>query len=167
MLTDEAVREYDTDAKMNPPLRSERDRAELVEALADGTVDAIATDHAPHNVDEKRVEFSRAPFGVVGLETAVSLCLDRLVHGGVIGLERMVELFTTGPARILGLDRGRLVEGADAEVTVIDLERRVRVEPRTFESKSRNTPFAGWELRGAPVMTIVGGRVAHDARDQD
>jgi len=167
VLTDEAVRDYDTDAKMNPPLRSESDRVGLCEALADGTIDGIATDHAPHHVDEKCVEFSRAPFGIVGLETAVSLCLDRLVHGGVIGLERMVELFTTGPAGVLGLDRGRLTEGAGADLTVIDPERRVRVDPRTFESKSRNTPFGGWELRGAPVMTIVGGRVVHDAREQD
>jgi len=162
VLTDEAVREYDTNAKMNPPLRREADRAELIEALADGTVDAIATDHAPHHVDEKCVEFSRAPFGVVGLETAVSICLDRLVHSGAIGLPRLVELFTTGPARVMGLAKGRLAKGAEADLTVLDLERRVTVDPAEFASKSRNTPFGGWELRGAPVLTVVGGRIAHD-----
>ncbi|MBZ5640918.1 MAG: dihydroorotase [Acidobacteriia bacterium] len=164
VLTDAAVADYDTDAKMNPPLRSEADRRALLKALADGTVDAIATDHAPHHVDEKAVEFSRAPFGIVGLETAVSLCLDRLVHAGVIGLSRLVELFTAGPARILRLDRGTLRPGKDADLTVLDLQRQVVVDPAKFRSKSRNTPFAGWSLRGAAVMTVVGGRIVHDAR---
>jgi dihydroorotase len=164
VLTDEAVRDYDTNAKMNPPLRGEADRTGLVEALADGTVDAIATDHAPHHVDEKCVEFSVAPFGVIGLETAVPVCLDRLVHGGAIGLKRLVELFTTGPAGVIGLDRGRLCTGAEADVTVLDLDREVTVDPRTFASKSRNTPFAGWKLRGCAVLTLVGGRIVHDGR---
>ena len=163
-LTDEAVAGYDTHAKMNPPLRAEADRVGLLAAIADGTVDAIATDHAPHNADEKCVEFSRAPFGVVGLETAVSICLDRLVHGGVIGLPKLVELLSCGPAAILRLDKGSLKEGADADITVIDLTREVVVAPRSFVSKSVNTPFAGWTLRGGPVMTIVGGRIVHDAR---
>jgi dihydroorotase len=163
-LTDEAVASYDTHAKMNPPLRAEEDRLALLAAIADGTVDAIATDHAPHNADEKCVEFSRAPFGVVGLETAVSICLDRLVHGGVIGLPRLVELLSCGPASVLRLDKGSLKEGADADITVIDLEREFVVAPRAFVSKSVNTPFAGWTLRGGPVMTIVGGRIVHDAR---
>jgi dihydroorotase len=136
----------------------------LLRALADGTVDAIATDHAPHHVDEKTVEFSRAPFGIVGLETAVPICLDKLVRGDVIGLSRLVELLTAGPARILRIDRGTLRPGADADVTVLDLERRVVVDPATFRSKSRNTPFAGWSLRGVAVMTLVGGRIVHDAR---
>ena len=163
-LTDEAILGYDTHAKMNPPLREESDRVALLAAIADGTVDAIATDHAPHNADEKCVEFSQAPFGVVGLETAVSLGLDRLVHGGVIGLSRLVELMSCGPARILRLDKGSLREGADADITVLDLERKVVVAPESFASKSVNTPFGGFELRGGPVMTIVGGRVVHDAR---
>ena len=132
VLTDEAVGDYDTDAKMNPPLRAESDRRALLKALADGTVDAIATDHAPHHRDEKCVEFSGAPFGIVGLETAVSLCLDRLVRPGLIDLRRMVELFTTGPAGVLGLDRGRLAAGAPANVTVLDLEREVEVDPARF-----------------------------------
>jgi len=167
VLTDEAVGEYDTAAKMNPPLRSERDRQGLLEALADGTVDAIATDHAPHHSDEKFVEFCRAPFGVVGLETAVSLCLDRLVHPGVIGLARLVELFTVNPSRILRKDSGRLAEGAAADITVIDPERRFVVRAEEFESKGRNMPFEGWDLRGGAVMTIVSGKVVHDARRQD
>jgi dihydroorotase len=164
VLTHEAVSEYDTHAKMNPPLRAESDRAALLAAVADGTVDAIATDHAPHNADEKCVEFSQAPFGVVGLETAVSVCLDRLVHGGVIGLSRLVELMSCGPASILRLAKGSLGEGADADITVLDLERRFVVTPDSFASKSVNTPFARWALRGGPVMTIVGGRIVHDAR---
>jgi dihydroorotase len=163
-LTDDAVRDYDTNAKMNPPLRGESDRQGLIEALADGTVDAIATDHAPHHVDEKCIEFSRAPFGVVGLETAVAVCLDRLVHGGALGLTRLVELFTTGPASVIGLDKGRLRQGADADVTVLDLDREVTVDPSCFASKSRNTPFAGWKLRGTPVLTVVAGRIVHDGR---
>jgi len=164
VLEQGAVGAYDTNAKMNPPLRPEEDRAGLVEAIADGTVDAIATDHAPHHADEKCVEFSLAPFGVVGLETAVSLCLDRLVHAGVIPLSRLVALFTTGPAGVLRLDKGTLRVGVDADVTVLDLDRKVTVAPATFQSKSANSPFGGWTLRGAAVLTIVGGRIVHDAR---
>lgn len=164
LLTDEAVGEYDTNAKMSPPLRSQQDLRGLQRALADGTVDAIASDHAPHHADEKCVEFSAAPFGVVGLETAVSLVLDRLLHQGVIGLPRLVELFTVGPARVLRLNKGRIAIGSDADLTVLDLERQVQVDPEQFASKGRNTPFAGWKLRGAPVMTIVGGRIVHDSR---
>jgi len=163
-LTEAAVLEQGTAAKMNPPLRSEDDRRGLLEAVADGTVDAIATDHAPHHADEKSLPLAKAPFGIVGLETAVAICLDRLVHGGVIPLRRMVELFTVGPAGILHLDEGRLQEGCRGDVTVLDLDRRTVVEPEGFASLSRNTPFSGWELRGAPLMTIVGGRIVHDAR---
>ena len=165
-LTHEAVSGYDTHAKMNPPLRAESDRQALLAAIADGTVDAIATDHAPHNSDEKCVEFSRAPFGVVGLETAVSICLDRLVHDGVIGLPRLVELLSVGPASVLRLKKGSLRPGDDADITVLDLERRVVIDPGAFASKSVNTPFGGWTLRGGPVMTIVGGRIVHDARSR-
>jgi dihydroorotase len=164
VLTEDAVLDYDTDAKMNPPLRATSDREALLKALADGTVDAIATDHAPHHTDEKCVEFSRAPFGIVGLETAVSIGLDRLVHAGVIDLSRLVELMSCGPARVLRLAKGSLRPGSDADVTVLDLDRAVTVAPQTFASKSANTPFGGWSLRGGPVMTIVGGRIVHDAR---
>lgn len=164
-LTHEAVREYDTDAKMNPPLRVEEDMQALIAGLADGTVDAIATDHAPHHSDEKCVEFSLAPFGVVGLETAVSVCLDRLVHTGAVDLSRMIELFTTGPAGILGLDAGRLAVGSRADVTVLDPDREVAVAPDEFRSKSSNTPFRDWKLRGAAVLTLVAGRVSFDGRE--
>jgi dihydroorotase len=164
-LTDEAVRqsEYDTHTKMNPPLRSESDRAALLAGLQDGSIDCIATDHAPHTIDDKRVPFDEAAFGVVGLETAVALCLDRLVGAGLIGLPRLVELLSANPARVLGLPGGSLVPGGPADVTLLDLERRARVVPERFRSKGRNTPFAGWELRGWPVATLVAGRVVHRA----
>ncbi len=161
VLDHEAVMGFDTYTKMNPPLRAAED---LLEGLADGTVDAIATDHAPHHCDEKCVEFSRAPFGVVGLETAVSICLDRLVHRDIIPLSRMVELFTTGPAGVLGLDKGKIEVGAEADITVLDLDREVTVDAGEFESKSENSPFLKWDLRGRPVLTMVDGRIIHDRR---
>jgi dihydroorotase len=161
LLTDAAVREreYDTSTKMNPPLRSESDRAALLEGLKDGTIDCIATDHAPHTADDKNVEYDQAAFGIVGLETAVALCLDRLVAGGVIALPRLVELLSTNPARVLGLPGGTLAPGAPADVTVLDLKAKRTVDPARFASKSRNTPFGGLTLRGWPAMTIVAGRV--------
>jgi dihydroorotase len=162
VLTDEVVRasEYDTSTKMNPPLRSEQDRQALIHGLRDGTIDCIATDHAPHTVDDKKVEYDLAAFGIVGLETAVALCLDRLVGPGLITLPRLVELLSTRPAAVLGLPGGTLAPGAPADVTLLDLSRRLKVDPARFLSKGRNTPFGGWTLKGAPVMTIVGGRVA-------
>ena len=159
LLTDSAVAAYDTNTKMNPPLRPQDDVDALVEGLADGTVDAIATDHAPHNINDKMLEFPRAPFGVVGLETAVSLIYDRFVRGGIITLDRMAQLFSTNPARILRLDRGTLAEGSFADITVLDPERKLKVHSENFRSRSRNTPFEGWELTGGPVMTIVKGKV--------
>ena len=164
VLTEDAVGDYDTNAKMNPPLRSEEDRQAILEAIADGTIDAIATDHAPHHADEKCVEFSIAPFGIIGLESAVPICLDRLVRPGVIDLGRMVELLSRGPAGILGLDKGRLSVGADADITVLDLERRATVGDQATFSKSSNSPFSGWTLQGAPAMTVVGGRIVHESR---
>jgi len=162
LLTDELVRtsEYDTSTKMNPPLRAEEDRQALIQGLRDGAVDCIATDHAPHTVDDKKVEYDAAAFGIVGLETAVALCLDRLVAAGLISLGRLIELLSTRPAAILGLPGGTLAPGAPADVTVLDLSRRHKVDPARFLSKSRNTPFGGWTLKGAPALTIVGGRVA-------
>jgi dihydroorotase len=159
LLTDAQVISYDTNTKMNPPLRTEEDVAGLVQGLVDGTVDIIATDHAPHNINDKMLEFDRAPFGVVGLETAVSLILDRFVRTGILSLERMVELFSTNPARILNLDLGHLRPGGWADITVLDPERAFEVHSADFESRSRNTPFEGWKLQGAPVMTIVKGKV--------
>ncbi|MGH9382083.1 MAG: dihydroorotase [Thermoanaerobaculia bacterium] len=160
LLTDEAVAErgFSTDTKMNPPLRSESDREALIRGLADGTIDAIATDHAPHHPDEKDVEFSLAPFGVVGLETAVSLCLDRLVRPGILSLSRLIELLSTGPARVLDVPGGTLAAGSPGDVTLLSLDRQVTVRRDRFSSKARNTPFEGWKLRGRPVGTILAGR---------
>jgi dihydroorotase len=160
-LTDEAVRErsYDTNTKMNPPLRSELDRAAVLEGLRNGTIDCIATDHAPHTVDDKHVEYDQAAFGVVGLETAVPLCLDRLVAAGLIDLGQLVALLSTSPARVLGLPGGTLVPGSLADLTLLDLAKRRTVDPARFESRSRNTPFGGLALRGWPALTIVAGRV--------
>jgi dihydroorotase len=150
---------YDTNLKMNPPLRHAADRGALIEGLKDGTVDVIATDHAPHHADDKKVEFDRASFGIVGLETAVSLSLDRLVHAGIVSLARMVELLSTNPARILGLPGGRLRPGDAADLTILAPDLNVTVSAAAFRSKSRNTPFDGWTLRGGVAATIVGGRV--------
>jgi dihydroorotase len=162
LLTDELVREsqYDTATKVNPPLRAEADRQVLLAGLRDGTIDAIATDHAPHTVDDKKVEYDQAAFGIVGLETAVALCLDRLVGARVIDLARLVELLSSGPARIFSLPGGTLAPGSPADVTVLDLQVKRTVDPKRFFSKGRSTPFAGWSLKGWPVLTIVGGRVA-------
>jgi len=149
---------YDTNLKMNPPLRHAGDRDALVGGLKDGTVDAIATDHAPHHADDKRVEFDRASFGIVGLETAVSLSLDRLVHAGIISLARMVELLSANPARILHVPGGRLQPGDAADLTILAPELNVTVSAAAFRSKSRNTPFDGWSLRGGVAATLVSGR---------
>ncbi|MEE2777038.1 MAG: dihydroorotase [Acidobacteriota bacterium] len=159
LLTDQAVYESGLDPgfKMNPPLRSTADREALVAGLADGSIDAIATDHAPHHPDEKLVPFGEAPFGVVGLETAVGLCLDRLVRAGVIGLPKLIDLLSCRAAVIMGLAGGTLAPGSPADITVLDLEAEWTVAADHFESKSRNTPFGGWSGKGAPVMTIVGG----------
>ena len=164
VLTDGVLTErggYDTNHKMNPPLREEADRAAMIEGLVDGSIDAIATDHAPHHPDEKALEFDNAPFGILGLETAVSLCLDRLVHRGVIGMNRLVELLSSGPARVLGVPGGTLAEGQPADVTILAPESEVTVTASAFRSKSRNTPFDGWTLKGAVAATIVGGRVVY------
>ncbi len=163
-LTDEAVRGYDTNAKMNPPLRSEDDRTAVREGLADGTIDAIATDHAPHHYDEKNVEFNLALNGIIGLETALPLTL-KLVEEQVIDLKRAIALLTCGPAGALGLAGGRLAKEQPADVTLIDPEREWTVEPDSLHSRSKNTPFGGWTMKGAATVTIVGGRVAFRRED--
>jgi dihydroorotase len=163
VLTEEACEEYDTNTKMNPPLRTPEDAEALVVGLADGTVDAIATDHAPHVPVEKEVPFDEAPFGVIGLETALPVVLDRLVRPGRIPLKRFVELFTSGPCKAMGLPGGTLAEGGPGDVTVLDLERQIVVDPAKFRSRSRNCPFAGWELTGAAAATVVGGVVKYRA----
>ena len=165
-LTDEALDgaiKYDTNLKMNPPLREAADRDAMLEGIADGTVDVIATDHAPHHADEKMVEFDRAPFGITGLETAVPLVFDRLVHAGRITAGRAIELLSTNAARVLNLPGGTLAAGSPADVVVIDPDRRVTVDAARHVSRSKNTPFHGWELRGAVALTVVGGRIVHRA----
>jgi len=163
-LTDEALGSpvpYDTNTKMNPPLREAADRDAMLQGIADGTVDVIATDHAPHHYDEKKVEFDRAPFGIVGLETAVPLSFDRLVHSGVIPLRRLIELLSVNPARVLSLPGGTLSEGAAADITVLAPDLPVRIEAAKLRSRSKNTPFDGWQLRGGVAATLVGGRIVY------
>ena len=158
-LTDEAIRGYDTNTKMNPPLREEADRQAMIDGLRDGTIDAIATDHAPHHADEKALEFDKAPFGIVGLETAIPLCVSRLIEPGLIDWPRLIDLLSAAPARILGLPGGTLAEGGPADITVIAPAAAVTVRAAALRSKSKNTPFDGWALKGAAAATIVGGRV--------
>ncbi len=156
---DVAAATYDPNWKTNPPLRSAEDVKAIQQALSDGTVDAIVSDHQPHHPDDKELDFSEAPFGIVGLETAVSLAIDRLLHGKALEVGQLVQLLSTGPAEAFCLPGGSLRKGAPGDVTILDLERRITVDPTRFQSKSSNTPFGGWELRGAPVATIVGGRI--------
>jgi dihydroorotase len=163
LLTEEAVRAGDPNAKMNPPLRTPRDVGALAKGLAAGWIDAIVTDHAPHREQDKRLGFERAPFGVVGLETAVSLILDRFVRPGLLTLQRMVMLMALNPARILKIGRGTLARGVPADITVLDPESEREVRSSGFLSLSRNTPFEGWKLRGGPAMTIVAGRIVWQA----
>ena len=163
VLTHEAVDGYRTDAKMNPPLRTQEDVDAVRAGLADGTLDTIATDHAPHHYDEKEAAFADAPNGIVGLETALGVVLSRVVGEGVIDLPTMIDRMSCQPARAFGLPGGSLAEGRPADVTVFDPEARWTVDPAAFRSKSRNTPFAGWELTGRPAMTIVEGRVVWSA----
>ncbi len=158
-LTDEVILDFNSSAKMAPPLRGEASRQALLEGLKDGTISVIASDHAPHYEAEIQREFDAVPFGIVGLETTVSLALDKLVGGGVFTLSEMIAKFTTGPCEVLGLPYGTLREGAPGDVTILDPEREVLVDPETFESYGRNTPFAGWKLKGCAVATIVGGSV--------
>ncbi|HXD75238.1 MAG TPA: dihydroorotase [Vicinamibacterales bacterium] len=164
VLTDETLAQpvpYDTNAKMNPPLREKADRDAMLEGLADGSIDVIATDHAPHAADEKQVEFDHAPFGITGLETAVSLCFDRLVHRGVLSLPRLVELLSVNPAKIINVAGGALAEGALADITILAPDLAVTVEAAKMKSKSKNTPFDGWQLRGGVAATIIGGRTVY------
>ncbi len=161
-LVDENVGEYDTNFKMNPPLRSAADREAILAALADGTVDAIATDHAPHAAHEKQVEFERASFGITGLETALALTITKLHDEHKIPLARVVELFTAGPARVFDLNgRGTLARGSFGDVTIFDPMKRWTFEAAKSRSKSHNTPFDGWQLRGKVVATIVAGKIVY------
>ena len=159
-LTDEAVAESDfsTSTKMNPPLRAKADVEALIEGLRDGTVDAVATDHAPHHEDEKAVDYESAPFGIIGLETAAALFFTKLVLPGRISASRMAEVFSAGPARVFSLPGGEIREGSPADLTLLDPESEWSVDPRAFRSRSRNSPFSGWRLRGATAATFVEGR---------
>jgi dihydroorotase len=159
LLTEEAVEGYRTEAKMNPPLRTEADRQAVLRGLVDGTLDVLATDHAPHHYDEKEQAFDDAPNGIVGVETALGLAYTHLVLAGHIDLPTLIERMSVAPTRAMGLPGGRLTTGSVADVTVFDPNAKWKVEPKSFLSKSRNTPFAGWELTGKPAATIVEGRV--------
>jgi len=159
MLTDEIVGGYDADTKVNPPLRSEEHRAALRQGILDGTVDCIATDHAPHHFESKDCEYNLASSGISGLETAVALVMDGLVSHDLLTMEQMVRLFTIGPAEVLGIDTGTLDIGAIADITIIDPESIKQVNPIQFYSKGQNTPFKGQTLKGWPWMTIVNGSV--------
>jgi len=165
VLTDEDVAgaDYDPNWKINPPLRSAVEVESILQAVYDGTVDAIVSDHEPHHADEKELDFADAPFGIVGLETAIPLALDRLVHARVIGLMQLVRLMSTRPAEIFNLPGGSLREGVPADITVLDLRALRTVDPGSFKSLSRNTPFAGMRLKGWPAATIVGGNIVWQA----
>jgi dihydroorotase len=158
-LTEDAVKDYDTNAKVNPPLRTKRDMDAIKEGLKDGTIEVIATDHAPHNRDEKLREFDLAPSGISGLETALPLSL-RLVDEGILSMNQLVEKMSFNPSQILGISsKGSLKQGSDADVTIIDTKKEVRVEAEKFASKGKNTPFNGWVMKGVPVIIISKGRV--------
>ena len=164
-LTDEAVGGYDTATKVNPPLRGAADVEAIKEGLRDGTIDIIATDNAPHTVEEKDVEYNYAPFGMVGLETAVGLAFKELIGPGLISIEELVRKMSCNPAGILGLNKGHLGIGGDADITVIDPGRSEVVDAHKFASKGKNSPFTGWELTGMAVATIVGGRIVMRDRE--
>ena len=161
-LTDENIKHFDTNYKMNPPLRSEEDRKALIEGLKDGTITVIASDHAPHTETDKLVEFDYAPFGIIGLETSVPVCLTELYHSGDLSLTELISKYTTGPARVLGLDSGTLEEGRDADITVLDIDVEHNIDASNFYSKSRNTPFDGRKVRGRAVATIVNGKFVYN-----
>lgn len=163
-LTDEYVYKssYDPNTKMNPPLRSNEDVAEIIQGIKDGTIDAIATDHAPHKYEDKMVEFDKASFGIIGLETALPLALNFLVHKKIIDIQRLIEMLTVNPAKILNLPIPIIEEKKLADMTIIDLSKKITVKAHTFFSKSRNTPFDGWPLKGAPVLTIAKGNIVHE-----
>jgi len=162
LLTDSSLESYDTNLKVNPPLRSKDDVEALVKAIKDGIIDVIVTDHAPHTLDEKNVELDNAPFGINGLETAVSLILDKLVYKNIIPLQKFIEMISTTPAIILGLEnKGKIKVGVEADLTILNLHKETVVDIEKFKSKSQNNPFHGWKLIGAPVMTIVGGKIVY------
>jgi dihydroorotase len=160
-LTDEAVRTFDTNTKVNPPLRSSEDVEAVKEGLKDGTIDVIATDHAPHTLEDKDVEYDYASFGISGLETSVPLVITNLVHTGILTLSQAVEKMTVNPARVIDIRKGTLKPGSDADLTIIDIDRTVVIDTAKFKSKGKNSPFNGLELKGAVIMTIKDGNVVY------
>ena len=162
LLSDESLRSYDPNLKVNPPLRSQDDINALIEAVQTKTIDVFATDHAPHTPDEKSVEIASAPFGIIGLESAVSLLLDKLVHTGIISVNQLIEMYSLKPANLLGLEqKGKISQGADADLTILNLEKKIKIDVSSFNSKGRNCPFNGWELKGSPEITIVAGKITY------
>ncbi len=164
LLTDHCVETYDTNFKMNPPLRTQADVDACLEGVVDGTIDCLVTDHAPHGVEEKEFDFQTAPFGIIGLEVALALYAKALVHSGRMQWPDLIRRMTTGPAGVMGIDKGTLKQGADADVTVFDPDRAWVVDTSRFRSRSRNCPYDGWELRGLATQTIVGGSLKFDLR---
>ncbi|HEY4310412.1 MAG TPA: dihydroorotase [Pirellulales bacterium] len=162
-LTDECLRTFDSNCKMSPPLRAARDVAGCIEGLVDGTIDVICTDHAPHALEKKMQELDRAPFGIVGLETALALVVTKLIEPGILTWPQAIAKMTINPARVLGLEKGTLAIGADADVTIIDPQRKWQVDASRFASKSSNSPFNGWNLTGRAETVLVGGRVKYQA----
>ncbi len=160
-LTDDYLREYDTNFKMNPPLREQADIEAIKEGLADGTIDVIASDHAPHNIVDKDIEFELASFGIIGLETSLSLSLQ-LYHQKILSLPELIKKMSFNPAKVLNIDKGTLAPGKDADITIIDVNKEFTVDINSFLSKSRNTPFNGWKLRGKAWMTILGGKIVFE-----
>lgn len=157
-ITEEAVRGYNANAKVNPPLRTSRDVEAIKEGLADGTIDVIATDHAPHHVDEKELGFDHAPSGISGLDTSVGLSM-RLVDEKVLTMRQLVEKMALNPARIVGINKGTLMPGSDADIVLINTKRKYTIDPTRFRSKGRNTPFGGWTINAVPVVTLFNGRI--------
>jgi dihydroorotase len=160
-LTDETIKYYDTNYKMNPPLRSKEHCEALIEGLKDGTITVIATDHAPHTETAKLVEFDYAPFGIIGLETAVPICLTELYHKGILSLSELISKFTVGPAEVLNLESGTLTEGFAADITILNVDIEHKIDKNEFKSKSRNTPFHGYSAKGRAVATIVDGNLVY------
>ncbi len=165
LLTEDLLFDYDTNYKVNPPLRTKRDTEVLLEGVIDGTIDAVVTDHAPHAAIDKEVEFDKAPFGIIGLETAFPL-LHSFVIKGLLKIERLIELLTINPARIMGLKKGTLSPGADADITLIDPDRTYVIDKNKFYSRSRNTPFHGWKVRGAIEKVFVGGKLVYERKEE-
>jgi len=164
-LTDEAIKDFDTNTKVNPPLRSRDDVEAIKEGLKDGTIDCIVTDHAPHTREDKEGDFYHAPFGMVGLETSVGLTITELVKPGILSWPQMVEKMSYNPAKIVGLQgKGVIKEGADADITIIDPDREWVVKAEEFVSKSKNSPFVGWKLKGKVDYTIFDGKVVYEGK---